>query len=386
MPSTNMFYKIRASLISPKLPVIEDTDRSEEEQEADEKRIQKSISEAVSAVVDKEEFQKALAVRLAAELQPSLSALDSSNYVSNLQVSTNKITQQLDAHDTKITHLSTLLSSSDSNTSERITAIESAVAKISTSLGELENCIKGFESQQATKFANITSDLDTVKEITATSVGNLSVEISSAKEGLSENIACNFSALNDRVTSVEAAIENEATSISNLKDSDASSNILSSIQSSTDIQSAQSATLEELRAPVLEIASLKSQVTAISTYLTSFQSQFDSLNEILAETKASNASHSSHSKVLDDLSTTNPGILDAVKGTQRDVSAQNNILSELHSALSDGIATAAELSKVSTSIDNISSAVAAQVESIMDIKTDSELNIMVILKGIHELV
>ena len=145
MSSPSVLSRLRARLSSQ--PQLLEAPKSGTEQAQDRDALQKSISDAVAAALNNEEFTKAVANHLAIQLQPSLkAALDISAVESKLLASNEQLTQRINDTNTqtssKISKLSALVDTSNTTTTDKLSALDGAVTKITDSLVELGNAVK----------------------------------------------------------------------------------------------------------------------------------------------------------------------------------------------------------------------------------------------------
>lgn len=271
---------------------------SSEEQEARDKEDKEAFQKAIAEALNNEEFTKAVARHLTAELQPTLkeAAFDPSALESKLLASNEKLSKDVTDNSTqnaaKLAELSTSLDTNNTTTAAKISALEAAVAQISTSVTELVSTVKAVQEQVASpdtsiltshtaSLDKISTDLQTLQEqgpapITAAldahatkldvvgadltalkekadisdSLKSLASELAAVKTEIESGASANstgFSGLKSQIESAVAAIEAQNGTLADIKGSDASKDILAATKASNDSHAAHSAAISEIK-------------------------------------------------------------------------------------------------------------------------------------------
>jgi hypothetical protein len=270
---------------------------SSEEQEARDKEDKEAFQKAIAEALNNEDFTKAVARHLAAELQPTLkeafdpSALESKLLASNEHLSKG-VTDSSTQNAAKLAELSTSLDTNNTTTAAKISALEAAVAEISTSVTELVNTVKAVQEQvaspdtsiltshtasldkistnlqtlqeqgpapiaaalgaHATKLDAVGADLTALKEKSdiSESLKSLASDLAAVKTEIESGASANstgFSGLKSQIEAAIAAIEAQNTTLADIKGADASKDILAATKASNDSHAAHSAAISEIK-------------------------------------------------------------------------------------------------------------------------------------------
>lgn len=379
MSTTGLLNRLKAKLSSQQFSTKDIASLADRENEIKQKAINQSICDAVTAAVNSEEFTKAVAERLATELKPSLKNLDPSSYCAKLQLSTDKISQQFEAQDTKLTHLSTILETSNSSTAEKVTNIEVSISNITKAQEDLEKSFKSAEEKQksqldhlavelATIQERITSEIETVPNKVATEIATIQEkfaaefvtvheklvtintsllnQIESAKTDIVTAAATPFPELNKSLDLVLKTLDQNSLKLDEVNAKDLSSEVLTNIQDINKLQTLCSADLGSLKTStetsINNTVKLISETENISSSLTATRNEINVVNtllsdnknsnitsDILAETKALNEAYARSTSLLEDIKSNQTELLPAVSASNSSHESHNKSLTDI---------------------------------------------------------
>jgi hypothetical protein len=246
-------------------------------------------------------------------------------------------------------------------------------------------------SSHSTKLDAITAELAAAKENseTTTALKTITSDLAALKtdiEAGATSSSTGISGLSSQITSVQSEIEAQTTTLSEIKAADASSDILAGIKISNDSHASHTAALSTL-APKdnsADLADLKSQVATLSTTVSELKSS-DISPEILSAVKSSNESHAAHATTLAEIktATSTPAataekvdlttIETDVKTILTTLESQSSTLSEIKT-VADTPAPAAEktdISALEADVKTLITNLESHSGSVADLKTSS---------------
>ncbi|KAI6248838.1 hypothetical protein HI914_02998 [Erysiphe necator] len=413
MSTTGILNRLKAKLTSQQISTKEITSLADRENEIKQKAVNQSICDAVSAAVNSEEFTKAVAEHLASELKPSLKNLDPTSYYDNLKLSNDKISEQFEDQNTKLTHLSTILETNNASTAKKISNIEESINNITKIQGDIEEKFKSLEEQQKSQLDHVAAEIVIIQEKFSTISSSLSAQIESARTVIEAAATTPSPELTKSLDTILKTLDQNSLKLDEVKTNDLSSDIMTSIQNFNNLQTTHTADLESLKQSneksLINTVELKSETEKISSSLTTTIDQIDniktllsdsktsnSLAEILAEAKTSNESYTrciglleeikskqteilpivsdsklsldSHTTALSEVKQTESEILDSLKSVNTTLSDQGQILIYTKNSITNDIATAAELTNASNSIEKLTKGSETLNDSLSDIK------------------
>lgn len=413
MSTTGILNRLKAKLTSQQISTKEITSLADRENEIKQKAVNQSICDAVSAAVNSEEFTKAVAEHLASELKPSLKNLDPTSYYDNLKLSNDKISEQFEDQNTKLTHLSTILETNNASTAKKISNIEESINNITKIQGDIEEKFKSLEEQQKSQLDHVAAEIVIIQEKFSTISSSLSAQIESARTVIEAAATTPSPELTKSLDTILKTLDQNSLKLDEVKTNDLSSDIMTSIQNLNNLQTTHTADLESLKQSneksLINTVELKSETEKISSSLITTIDQIDniktllsdsktsnSLAEILAEAKTSNESYTrciglleeikskqteilpivsdsklsldSHTTALSEVKQTESEILDSLKSVNTTLSDQGQILIYTKNSITNDIATAAELTNASNSIEKLTKGSETLNDSLSDIK------------------
>ncbi|KHJ34701.1 putative cd209 antigen [Erysiphe necator] len=413
MSTTGILNRLKAKLTSQQISTKEITSLADRENEIKQKAVNQSICDAVSAAVNSEEFTKAVAEHLASELKPSLKNLDPTSYYDNLKLSNDKISEQFEDQNTKLTHLSTILETNNASTAKKISNIEESINNITKIQGDIEEKFKSLEEQQKSQLDHVAAEIVIIQEKFSTISSSLSAQIESARKVIEAAATTPSPELTKSLDTILKTLDQNSLKLDEVKTNDLSSDIMTSIQNLNNLQTTHTADLESLKQSneksLINTVELKSETEKISSSLITTIDQIDniktllsdsktsnSLAEILAEAKTSNESYTrciglleeikskqteilpivsdsklsldSHTTALSEVKQTESEILDSLKSVNTTLSDQGQILIYTKNSITNDIATAAELTNASNSIEKLTKGSETLNDSLSDIK------------------
>ena len=159
-------------------------------------------------------------------------------------------------------------------------------------------------SSHTTKLDAIAAELVIVKENTDTTASLKSIifDLASLKtevESSATSSSTGLSGLTTQLTSIQAAIEAQQTTLSQINSADVSSEILAGVKASSEAHASHTAVLSKIASQDIsaDIIDLKSQIIALSNTVSETKS-VDVTPEILSAVKSSNESHAAHASTL----------------------------------------------------------------------------------------
>ncbi|RKF59007.1 putative cd209 antigen [Erysiphe neolycopersici] len=212
MSTTGLLNRLKAKLSSQQIPTKDIASLAERENEIKQKAINQSICDAVTAAVNSEEFTKSVAERLASELKPSLKNLDPSSYCDKLQLSTDKISQQFEAQDTKLTHLSTILETSNSSTAEKVTNIEVSINNITKAQEDLQKSLQSADEKQKAQLDHLAIEIASVQEKLTSEIAAVPEKITAEITTVQEKLTSVIAAVPDKITAEITTVQEKLTS------------------------------------------------------------------------------------------------------------------------------------------------------------------------------
>lgn len=413
MSTTGILNRLKAKLTSQQISTKEITSLADRENEIKQKAVNQSICDAVSAAVNSEEFTKAVAEHLASELKPSLKNLDPTSYYDNLKLSNDKISEQFEDQNTKLTHLSTILETNNASSAKKISNIEESINNITKIQGDIEEKFKSLEEQQKSQLDHVAAEIVIIQEKFSTISSSLSAQIESARTVIEAAATTPSPELTKSLDTILKTLDQNSLKLDEVKTNDLSSDIMTSIQNLNNLQTTHTADLESLKQSneksLINTVELKSETEKISSSLITTIDQIDniktllsdsktsnSLAEILAEAKTSNESYTrciglleeikskqteilpivsdsklsldSHTTALSEVKQTESEILDSLKSVNTTLSDQGQILIYTKNSITNDIATAAELTNASNSIEKLTKGSETLNDSLSDIK------------------
>ncbi|POS86096.1 hypothetical protein EPUL_004441 [Erysiphe pulchra] len=379
MSTTGLLNRLKAKLSSQQFSTKDIASLAERENEIKQKAINQSICDAVTAAINSEEFTKAVAECLASELKPSLKNLDPSSYCSKLQLSTDKISHQFESQDTKLTHLSTILETSNSSTAEKVTNIEASINNITKLQEDLEKSFKGTEEKQKSQIDHLAAEIATVQDKLASEIAAVPNKLASEIATVQEKFAAEIVTVQEKLVTINTSLLNQIESaktdivaaaitpfpeliksldlvlktldqnsskLDEVNAKDLSSEVLTSIQDLNKLQTIHAADLGSLKTStetsLNNTVKLISDTENISSSLVVTRDQINNVNtvlsdikssnmtaDILAETKISNESLERSTSLLEEIKTNQMELLPAVSASNSSHESHNKSLTDM---------------------------------------------------------
>jgi hypothetical protein len=337
--STSFWTRVKQRFSSS--PVKTPRVATPEEQEQEREALQKAIADAVTAAVNHASFTKAVAVSLASQLQPSLNAaldisstetkiLDSNEKLSkrideietNLLGSNEKLAERFDRIDIQTTQITQSLSEIRNSLHTSSSTNAEAVARMTQSLSDIQDQIasqdKSFLSAHTTKLDSIAAELVAIKgnTETTTTLEALTSSLASIKADIETGTTSSTNKLSDlksQIDTVVSALDAQNGTLTDIKQNDASAQILEGLERSNNSHVAEGDILAGIVAANESHGSMLAELLSQDT------------KDILAAVKASNDSHASHTAALSQIIgniDTQTSVLTEIKGSD----ASNDIL------------------------------------------------------------
>ena len=357
----------------PKTIEAPKTAPSEEELAADQKVLDKSVADAVNAVLTSEVFTKAVAVHLAEQIQPTLkSSLDISAVEAKLLASNDTLAQKvkdIDGQTTaKISELASQLSTNHNTTAGHFSGVEESIGDIKGTLAALEANLKIVQEQvaapdssetasQTAKLDTISSSLQTIQEQGPAVISSLSSHAS-------------------KLDAITAQLESLKSELAAVKAQDKSDAILSGIKTSNDLQTTHASAISAIKIP--SFSNLESKIDAVSASVSDL-SKKDSSADVLAAVKANNETQAGHAASISEIkslvstpaaSVDLSGLEAAIQKTTTELESQKSTLDNLKTAISAmPVFEKTDIISLESTLKSISASIDGQSATLSEIKT-----------------
>ena len=307
---------------------------TDEQQAKDKDVFQKSLKDAVAAILTDETFTKAISK----DFTRQIGAMDATlaNILSQLE-------NHMLANESQITKHGSDIEAFGQNTKTRLEAIEGMVSHITTSLNLLGDHVKEVQTKVASREDTLlsaqTSKLDEImSEVKALKEGPTAVSATMSTHATKlEGISAKLTSIKDQISAQDTSFL--STHSTKLDDIAAT---LSSLKANAEVKEALSTILREVN-------KIKTDVESGSTFFTSElsslsdqlgivlgaiekQSTDDLSTEILAGVQRSNVAHDTHTTALADIKTVNDATAPALIDLQTQLDKLTNILSTIKAA------------------------------------------------------